>query len=81
MVSAPEALNPILSTRFSLHLAENEGDTTQNEINTSWGLSIVIVLLMMALFTSYILQTRKIQAVHETVLSIFAGMLQRANQV
>jgi sodium/hydrogen exchanger-like protein 6/7 len=27
-----------------------------------------------ALFTSYILQTRKIQAVHETVLSIFAGM-------
>ena len=26
------------------------------------------------MFTSYILQTRKIQAVHETVLSIFAGM-------
>jgi sodium/hydrogen exchanger-like protein 6/7 len=32
------------------------------------------VLLIVALFTSYILQTRKIQAVHETVLSIFAGM-------
>jgi hypothetical protein len=29
--------------------------------------------LIIALFTSYILHTRKIQAVHETVLSIFAG--------
>ncbi|KAF1971858.1 sodium/hydrogen exchanger [Bimuria novae-zelandiae CBS 107.79] len=46
----------------------------QKEIFTSWGLSILIVLLIIALFTSYILQTRKIQAVHETVLSIFAGM-------
>lgn len=34
----------------------------------------MISLLIIALFTSYILQTRKIQAVHETVLSIFAGM-------
>lgn len=33
----------------------------------------MIMLLMFALFTSYILQQRKIQAVHETVLSIFAG--------
>ena len=31
------------------------------------------MLLIVALFTSYMLQTRKIQAVHETVLSIFAG--------
>ena len=31
------------------------------------------MLLIFALFTSYILQQRKIQAVHETVLSIFAG--------
>ncbi|KAL1608411.1 monovalent cation:H+ antiporter, CPA1 (nhx1) [Paraconiothyrium brasiliense] len=46
----------------------------QKEIFTSWGLSILISLLIIALFTSYILQTRKIQAVHETVLSIFAGM-------
>lgn len=34
----------------------------------------MIMLLMFALFTSYILQQKKIQAVHETVLSIFAGM-------
>ena len=31
------------------------------------------MLLVAALFTSYTLQQRKIQAVHETVLSIFAG--------
>lgn len=34
----------------------------------------MITLLMLALFTSYILQQRKIEAVHETVLSIFGGM-------
>ena len=43
------------------------------EVLVSGALSILIVLLIIALFTSYILQTRKIQAVHETVLSIFAG--------
>ncbi|KAF2200613.1 sodium/hydrogen exchanger [Delitschia confertaspora ATCC 74209] len=53
----------------------DEPDAGQKEIFTSWGLTIVIILLIMALFTSYILQTRKIQAVHETVLSIFAGMV------
>lgn len=34
---------------------------------------IFILLLMTAFFTSYIMQERKIQAVHETVVSIFAG--------
>ena len=32
------------------------------------------MLLFAALFASYMLQHKKIQAVHETVLSIFAGM-------
>ncbi len=31
------------------------------------------MLLIIALFTSYMLQQKKIQAVHETVISIFAG--------
>lgn len=31
------------------------------------------MLLITALFTSYMLQQKKIQAVHETVISIFAG--------
>ncbi|KAF2261183.1 sodium/hydrogen exchanger [Lojkania enalia] len=53
----------------------DEPEAGQKEIFTSWALSILIVLLIIALFTSYILQTRKIQAVHETVLSIFAGMV------
>jgi hypothetical protein len=43
------------------------------EFFSSWALFIMIALLMMALFTSYILQQRKIEAVHETVLSIFGG--------
>ncbi|KAJ5619425.1 hypothetical protein N7510_003409 [Penicillium lagena] len=44
------------------------------EMTSSWALFIMIMLLIFALFTSYILQQKKIQAVHETVLSIFAGM-------
>jgi hypothetical protein len=31
------------------------------------------MLLITALFTSYMLQQKKIQAVHETVISIFGG--------
>lgn len=31
------------------------------------------MLLIIALFTSYLLQQKKIQAVHETVISIFTG--------
>lgn len=48
-------------------------DTGDKEFFSSWALFILIMLLMFALFTSYILQQKKIQAVHETVLSIFAG--------
>ncbi|OJJ41370.1 hypothetical protein ASPWEDRAFT_56501 [Aspergillus wentii DTO 134E9] len=49
-------------------------DSGTKEFFSSWALFIMIMLLMFALFTSYILQQKKIQAVHETVLSIFAGM-------
>lgn len=45
----------------------------EKEIFSSWALFILIVLLILALFTSYILQSKKIQAVHETVISIIAG--------
>jgi hypothetical protein len=38
------------------------------------------MLLIAALFTSYILQQKRIQAVHETVISIFAGRSQRVSQ-
>lgn len=46
----------------------------QKEKYSSWALFILIMLLIAALFASYMLQHKKIQAVHETVLSIFAGM-------
>jgi sodium/hydrogen exchanger-like protein 6/7 len=40
-----------------------------------WGLCILCVLLIGALISSYYLQVKKIRAVHETVVSIFAGMV------
>ncbi|KAL9624598.1 MAG: hypothetical protein Q9160_001263 [Pyrenula sp. 1 TL-2023] len=46
----------------------------EKEIFSSWALFILIVLLITALFASYLLQQKRIQAVHETVISIFAGM-------
>lgn len=57
----------------------DEPDAGQQEISTSWSLFILIILLILALFASYILQTRRIQAVHETVMSIFAGRKESRN--
>ncbi|KAL9099688.1 MAG: hypothetical protein Q9163_004848 [Psora crenata] len=53
---------------------EDEPEAGQKEIFSSWALFILIMLLIVALFASYMLQHKKIQAIHETVLSIFAGM-------
>lgn len=50
-----------------------EPEAGQKEIFSSWALFILIMLLIAALFASYMLQHKKIQAVHETVISIFAG--------
>jgi len=50
-----------------------EPEAGEKEIYSSWALFILIMLLIVALFASYMLQHKKIQAVHETVLSIFAG--------
>ncbi|KAL8970344.1 MAG: hypothetical protein Q9197_003858 [Variospora fuerteventurae] len=54
---------------------EDEPEAGQKEVFTSRALFILIMLLIAALFASYMLQHKKIQAVHETVLSIFAGMV------
>ncbi|KAI5806492.1 Sodium/hydrogen exchanger family-domain-containing protein [Peziza echinospora] len=51
-----------------------EPSNPEKEVSSSWVLFIFVALLCMALFTSYYLQLKKIQAVHETVISIFAGM-------
>ncbi|OWZ32278.1 sodium/hydrogen exchanger 3 [Cryptococcus neoformans AD2-60a] len=45
------------------------------EFYASWGLCILCLLLIGALISSYYLQVKRIRAVHETVISIFAGMV------
>lgn len=54
---------------------EDDPEAGQKEVYSSWALLILILLLIIAFFTSYLLQSKRIQAVHETVLSIFAGMV------
>ncbi|PGH15776.1 sodium/hydrogen exchanger 3 [Helicocarpus griseus UAMH5409] len=54
---------------------DDSPEAGEKELFTSWALFILIMLLITALFTSYMLQQRKVQAVHETVISIFAGMV------
>lgn len=53
----------------------DEPEAAAKEISSSWALLILILLLIGAFFTSYVLQSKRIQAVHETVTSIFAGMV------
>ncbi|KAI8354650.1 Sodium/hydrogen exchanger family-domain-containing protein [Blakeslea trispora] len=47
----------------------------EEEMYSSWALLILVSLLIGALWTSYFLQIRKIRAIHETVVSIMAGMI------
>ncbi|KAF4123130.1 solute carrier family 9 (sodium/hydrogen exchanger), member 6/7 [Geosmithia morbida] len=51
-----------------------EGDSAKKELFAAWALFISIMLLIVAFFTSYLLQQKKVTAIHETVISIFAGM-------
>jgi hypothetical protein len=66
-------LRPPPSTMTFAHPVPEPAEAGQKEIFSSWALFILIMLLITALFTSYMLQQKKIQAVHETVISIFAG--------
>lgn len=47
----------------------------EEEYYSSWSLFLVCVLLILSLWTSYYLQIKRIRAVHETLVSIFAGMI------
>ncbi|KAG8953889.1 monovalent cation:H+ antiporter, CPA1 (nhx1) [Tulasnella sp. 419] len=53
-----------------------EPETTPQieELYSAWALTILCFLLIISLWTSYYVQIKRIRAVHETVLSIFAGM-------
>lgn len=46
----------------------------EEEYYSSWSLFLVCMLLILSLWTSYYLQIKRIRAVNETVVSIFAGM-------
>jgi sodium/hydrogen exchanger-like protein 6/7 len=46
----------------------------EEEYYSSWSLFLVCSLLILSLWTSYYLQIKRIRAVHETLVSIFAGM-------
>lgn len=54
---------------------EESADPVTEEVFSSWALFILLSLLCAALWSSYYLQQRRIKAVHETVLSIFYGMI------
>ncbi|KAF8273222.1 Sodium/hydrogen exchanger family-domain-containing protein [Lactarius quietus] len=47
----------------------------EEEFYSSWSLFLVCLLLILSLWTSYYLQIKRIRAVHETVVSIVAGMV------
>ena len=46
----------------------------EEEYYSSWSLFLVCMLLILSLWTSYYLQIKKIRTIHETLVSIFAGM-------
>ncbi|KAI0056841.1 sodium/hydrogen exchanger [Artomyces pyxidatus] len=46
----------------------------EEEFYSSWSLFLVCMLLILSLWTSYYLQIKRIRAVHETLVSIVAGM-------
>lgn len=54
---------------------EEDADPVTEEMFSLWALFILLFLLCLALWLSYYLQQRRIKAIHETVLSIFYGMV------
>lgn len=51
------------------------GIPEEEEYYSSWSLFLVCMLLILSLLTSYYLQIKRIRAIHETLVSIFAGMV------
>lgn len=52
---------------------DEPAEAGQKEIFSSWALFILICLLILSLFCSFLFQQRRIQAVHETIVSVFFG--------
>lgn len=75
------ATNPTVRylPRGSLQTGTNADNTIRytegkKELFAAWGIFISLALLIAAFFVSYMLQMKKVTAVHETVISIFAGL-------
>ena len=69
MPDTPDTIDPIISD------PDADLSPVTEEMFSSWALCIMLFLLISALWSSYYLTQRKIRAVHETVLSIFYGMV------
>ncbi|RSM17957.1 Endosomal/prevacuolar sodium/hydrogen exchanger [Fusarium ambrosium] len=69
------AMSMSLLKRADEESDSEEGDSAKKELFAAWALFISIMLLIIAFLTSYFLQMKKVTAVHETVISIFAGMV------
>ncbi|EPX73942.1 CPA1 sodium ion/proton antiporter [Schizosaccharomyces octosporus yFS286] len=54
---------------------DDDQDPALQELYSSWALFILLILLIGALLTSYYVQSKKIRAIHETVISVFVGMV------
>jgi hypothetical protein len=69
---------PALLMSFHINVPElPPSDDTQpqeEEFYSSWSLFLVCSLLILSLLTSYFLKVKKIKTVHETLVSIAAGM-------
>ncbi|KAG6336304.1 hypothetical protein ID866_2780 [Astraeus odoratus] len=63
-----------ITVQASLAQATDTPVAEEEEYYSSWSLFLVCLLLILSLWTSYYLQIRRIRAIHETLVSIFAGM-------
>ncbi|KAF5366804.1 hypothetical protein D9758_006575 [Tetrapyrgos nigripes] len=76
MPSFIAAMSIELGTRTVASSSPSPTSIPENdEFYSSWSLFLVCMLLILSLWTSYYLQIKRIRAVHETVVSIFAGMI------
>jgi hypothetical protein len=74
MAGSPTILDDVTTTIVSAPAATTSTIAEAEEFYSSWSLFLVCCLLILSLWTSYYLQIKKIRAIHETLVSIFAGM-------
>lgn len=66
-----------MATGYSFHVSPpttSPAPVQDEEFYSSWSLFLVCMLLILSLWTSYYLQIKRIRAIHETLVSVFAGM-------